>query len=108
MYYDLFTDWKSVQDEFSMDEPEPDEVLVAAYEYEDYSGSADVFYRRGDKYYSVSAGHCSCYGLEGQWEPTEYTKDELVAALEKGQYYHKYCDINDVRGVVLSKLKGEA
>lgn len=58
--------------------PEPEEVLFADYTYEDYTGDSTVIYRNGDRYFMVSGSHCSCYGLEGQWEPEEYTKEELV------------------------------
>jgi len=46
-------------------------VLFAWYEYEDYSGSAFVLFQRNRKLYEVNGGHCSCYGLEGQWEEEE-------------------------------------
>lgn len=52
--------------------PSADEIdlIVAWYEYEDYSGSAFVIYRsKADGLlYEVSGSHCSCFGLEGQWE----------------------------------------
>lgn len=48
-----------------------DEILVAEYTYEDYSGSALVLYERGGRLYEVQGGHCSCYGLEDQWSPEE-------------------------------------
>lgn len=84
-YQNLFSDWASVQHEFSMKEPEPEEVYLATYEYKDYSGSAEVYYRRGDKYYIATGSHCSCYGLEGNWHPEEYATRELfVECLKKG------------------------
>lgn len=75
--------WEAVQRDFCMNEPEPDEVILASYGYEDYSGHADVYYRNGDIYYHVSGGHCSCYGLEYQWEPESYTKDEMIENLSR-------------------------
>lgn len=65
--------WKSI-----------DEVLLASYTYEDYSGDAFVLFRKGDKLYEVNGGHCSCYGLEGQWEPEETNVEALRHRLEKG------------------------
>jgi hypothetical protein len=80
MRYDgIFTSWADVQSNFTTNEPEPDEVIWAAYDCADYEGSALVIYRNGDKYFTNSGGHCSCYGLEEQWEPTETTKEELIA-----------------------------
>ncbi len=60
------------------------EILLAYYCYEDYSGSAFVLFRKEGKLYEVNGGHCSCYGLEGQWEPEETTKDALLHRLNNG------------------------
>lgn len=62
---------------------EPEEVLWADYEAEGYEGSALVIYRQGNKVFEVSGSHCSCYGLEGQWEPEEYDIATYVAAAEQ-------------------------
>lgn len=62
---------------------EPTEVIFAGYTYEDYSGDAFVVYRDGRKFYTVEGGHCSCYGLEGQWDPIPYTLKQLIASFEK-------------------------
>lgn len=60
------------------------EVLLASYSYENYSGSAFVLFRRDGKLYEVNASHCSCYGVEGQWQPEETTKEALMIRLDKG------------------------
>jgi hypothetical protein len=95
-----WSNWQDVCNDFDMKEPLPDEVLAADYDGGGYDGSAYVVYRNGDKYYTVSGSHCSCYGLEGQWEPEEYTKEQLIAALEK-----RWKD--DVTTRVLAQLKSE-
>ena len=88
VYLDGFSSWKDVARDFQTDAPEPDEVLFAEYDLSQaYEGSADVIFRRGDKFYWASGGHCSCYGLEGQWEPVEYDAETLAAALER--HYHR-------------------
>ena len=48
-----------------------DEILFAQYGYESYEGNACVLFQRNGVLYRVDAGHCSCYGLEGQWTPEE-------------------------------------
>lgn len=83
-YLGDFQNWKDVQEQFRINEPEPDEVLAALYELGSYEGSAEVIYRRGDDYYIASGSHCSCYGLEHQWEPEKYDRATIKAALEKG------------------------
>jgi hypothetical protein len=80
--------WADVCNDFRMNEPEPEEVLVADYDGGGYDGSAYVAYRNGDKYYTVHGSHCSCYGLEDQWEPEEYTKEQLIASLKKQTWLH--------------------
>lgn len=60
------------------------EILLASYSYENYSGDAFVFFRKGEKLYEVNGGHCSCYGLEGQWEPEETTVEALKHRIDKG------------------------
>ena len=53
------------------------EILFATYTYEDYSGFAYVLFQRDGKLYEVVASHCSCYGLEEQWEPEETTVEAV-------------------------------
>jgi len=58
--------------------PTDDEIIVAWYAYGFYEGKAFVLFRRGGTLYEVNAWHCSCYELEGQWNPEETS----VAALK--------------------------
>ena len=84
-------DWNRIQDvcgDFQIDanglEKEGVYMLLGIYEYEDYSGSAFVLFLKDDQLYEVNGGHCSCYGLEGQWEPEETSVKALKHRLEKG------------------------
>lgn len=52
-------------------------VIVADYTYENYSGSAYVLFERDGKLWEIHGSHCSCYGLEGQWEPEEADEAEV-------------------------------
>lgn len=65
------------------------DLIVAWYEYESYEGSAFVVYRdrRDGKVYQVLGGHCSCYGLEGQWQPEEVSAAEILARPEYVETY---------------------
>jgi len=76
------------------------DVLVAAYEYENYSGDAYVLFRRGGKLLEVSGSHCSCYGLEGQWEPEETAAETLLARIERGGDWY----IHGVKDAVLAAI----
>lgn len=57
--------------------PEPEKVYLAIYGGGSYDGDALVAYRQGNRYFTVEGGHCSCYGLEGQWNPEEYQDRDL-------------------------------
>lgn len=97
IYQGYFKDWDAVVDNFFYtaygDEqakanareanPEPDQVLLASYGGGGYDGDALVAYRQGDKYYTIEGGHCSCYGLEGQWKPEEYDYETFMAVLDR-------------------------
>lgn len=69
-------------------------ILYAWYEYEDYSGSAFVLFRKGRKLYEVNGSHCSCYGLEDQWDPEVTSREALL----KRQHYG--VDAEKIRGLV--------
>lgn len=53
------------------------EILHAHYSNENYEGNAFVLYRKDNKLYEVNADHCSCYGLERQWDPEETTAEAV-------------------------------
>ncbi len=67
------------------------EVLAASYDGYAYEGSAFVLFRdkRDGQLYEVNGSHCSCYGLEGQWEPEVAHIPSLKHRIDKGKpYYH--------------------
>lgn len=79
-YFGNFTCRKDVKREFSYGPdgtfeiksfPREDKILLASYDNEDYEGSAYVLFERDGKLWEVTGGHCSCNGLEGQWDPEE-------------------------------------
>jgi hypothetical protein len=81
--------WSSYREEGAIPvEEKPEyqgvEILLASYGQGSYEGDAFVLFRRDGKLYEVSGGHCSCYGLEGQWEPEETTVDALRYRVEHG------------------------
>lgn len=60
------------------------EVLLASYTYRDYEGEAFVLFRKDGQLFEVNGGHCSCYGLEGQWKPEETTIEALEHRVKEG------------------------
>lgn len=100
--------WNDIIDAFSsyeekLDIPPPDELLFYAYEHENYEGYALVIFRNGPLYYYVYGSHCSCYGLEGQFQPEQFnTKEVFLAFLKQLNDYHFEKEI----AAVIAKLEG--
>lgn len=81
----LFSDPEEVFNSFgaSIKDRKGVTILFAWYEYEDYSGVAFVLFRQNRKLYEVYGSHCSCYGLEGQWQPEQCYMKELKLRAER-------------------------
>lgn len=79
VYHKLFPTDAAIIEQFEApkDALEGAEVLYAYYEYADYSGDAMVVFRKDGKLYEALGSHCSCYGLEGQWDPEETSIEAL-------------------------------
>ena len=79
-------------------------ILFASYNYENYSGEAWVLFEQNGKLYEVNGSHCSCYGLEGQWEPEETTLEVLEYRLTKGTFGNDSWSENNFREELLKFL----
>lgn len=60
------------------------EILLANYGSYGYEGGAFVLFRRDGQLYEVNGSHCSCYGLENQWDPEPTTVEALRHRMTKG------------------------
>ncbi len=60
-------------------------ILFASYGCANYSGDAFVLFEKEGKLFEVNGGHCSCYGLEGQFQPEETTLEALRHRLVEGK-----------------------
>lgn len=79
VYENDFSDFDQVMNDYRIGLTEDDIIIIYAdYTYECYTGSSDVYFydKRDNQFYEVHGGHCSCYGLEDQWEP------ELIGELD--------------------------
>lgn len=47
-------------------------------------GEAFVLFVEDNRLYEVHGSHCSCYGLEGQWEPEETLLEALQHRIQYG------------------------
>jgi len=68
------------------------ELLCAAYEG-DYSCNAFVLLKKNNQLYEVNGSHCSCYGLEDQWE-IEETSVESLSQRQPQIKFHGAEDLN--------------
>ena len=68
-------DWKGVN------------VIYGNYGSYSYDGDAMVVFEKDGKLYQVEGSHCSCYGLEGQWIPTETNLMALRAYKPSSDYF---------------------
>ena len=73
---------------------EKDEVMepfqgALIWEYDgDYDMSAfGILLGKDGKLYEVEGSHCSCYALEGQFEPEEVTVEELEFRIKNNKSY---------------------
>lgn len=53
-------------------------LLYASYFRENYEGSAFVLFIKDGELWEVNGNHCSCYGLEQQWNPEETSPAALA------------------------------
>jgi hypothetical protein len=77
-------------------------IHLAWYGYGDYCGSSLVIFEKDGKLYEVNASHCSCYGLEGQWEPEETNWEALAMRGVDGE-----CEGSAEANVALQKIVSE-
>lgn len=107
MYLHDFDSEESMLKEFAIDKSviKGYKVLLASYTYECYEGSAFVLMR--DKLtkelVTVYGSHCSCYGLEGQFD-IEKSSIEQIQKLYDENYY-TYREIRDELGAILKHLR---
>lgn len=89
MFYGIFENWNDVLSFFGVNNPQEYENAVpvfASYDCEDYDGYATVIFIQHGKFWEVHGSHCSCFGLEDQWEPEETSFEVLRHMANKGRY----------------------
>jgi hypothetical protein len=84
LFHGDFDDGADVISQFEIPKEEREGITIhwAEYNYESYSGSAFVLWEKDGKLYSCHASHCSCFGLEGQWEADPTSAEDLFALHE--------------------------
>lgn len=86
IYLDRFDNKADVEGCFGITLAEDQHILFAQYVDESYSGKAWVIYYDSTqkKLYEVHGSHCSCYGLEGQFDMEETSKEDLLERISRG------------------------
>lgn len=102
VYLECFADEADVISQFHIhkEDLKGAEILLAWYGGGDYCGSAFVLLRKGAELFEVNASHCSCYGIEGQWDLESTTVGALKHRAEQGAF-----GSYDGEDTFLSKLK---
>ena len=88
-----FDDKKDVANQFQISLDDDIHILFAEYNNEDYSGNATVIFEQKGKLYEVHGSHCSCYGLEGQWDPEQSTYEDIIARAKNGNFSYVNCSL---------------
>lgn len=88
------------------------EILFAWYGDGSYCGAAVVIGRKPDgSLYEVHGSHCSCYGLEGQWETEPATIESLEKTIPyglEGDYYDDSAEALIAFHELIAQLKAAA
>lgn len=89
-----FPNWAEVFEQFGAPCPKREPAhIFAIYNYDGPEGSALVIVRRGKKFLVIEGSHCSCFGLEGQWTPTEHGERDLRKLLSATSgLFERFCD----------------
>lgn len=88
VYLGSFDSSKDIEAQFGITLSDAINIIVATYETRAYEGYAFVLFEQGGKLYEVNASHCSCYGLEGQWDPELATVEDLRFRLDRGVNFY--------------------
>lgn len=73
VFFNIFSCAQDVFDAYAAPQEWRENVIFiyADYETPDYEGSSFAIFVKNDKLYEVNGSHCSCNGLEEQWQPEE-------------------------------------
>jgi hypothetical protein len=79
IYFNDFEDRQDLVSCFEIDSAtiENCNIVFASYGGGNYEGSAIVLFTKEGKIHEVHGSHCSCNGLEGQWDEEETTWEAL-------------------------------
>lgn len=81
-------------------------IHLAWYGYGSYSGDSLVIYEKNGVLYEVNGSHCSCFGLEGQWQPEETTWAALAMRDLNSGYYDGESKAQEILTALIDEKTG--
>lgn len=109
-YFGSFDDFDDMMQSFKVDPTElkltDKNILLASYDTEGYEGHAFVLFKRGKKLYEVHGSHCSCDGLEHQWDEEETSWEAIDMRVKIGQKGRPTFDVYGVPQDATNYLMG--
>jgi hypothetical protein len=71
----------------SIDILEECDIICGYYNMDGYEGDHFVLFEEDGVLYWNFGSHCSCYGLEGQWDPEQVSIQELEKRVASDYHY---------------------
>lgn len=107
--YHGFEDLQDIRGQFDVEDgalyfPREDELLFALYDAHDYDGWAWVLFVRDGQLYEVVGSHCSCFGLEEQFDPEPTTIEALAMRNYTWQLEGSGLKVQDVVAWIRTRL----
>ena len=81
-------------------------IYIAWYGYGNYCGSSFVLFEQNGKLYEVNGSHCSCNGLEGQWDAEETSWEVVKGYINDYRFDGEYEGSEEARNL-LTKIVDE-
>jgi len=108
IYLHNWSNREGVEKDFQTTLKPTQKILLASYGYGSYCGDAFVLFQEGNNLYEVNGSHCSCFGLEGQWDPEKTSVKSLKQRLEAGLGSDSYTEniFTEELREVIQKLDG--
>jgi len=106
IYLGNFIDKIDLEVEFDLPKGHLDDcsIIFAVYSVDGYEGSSFTVFIKDNTLYSVFGTHCSCYGLENQWDPEKVNMVEVVDNISNFPEYKKEM-INAITFINLWEMK---
>lgn len=92
MFHDSFENIDDIKRAYEItdDDLEGVEILYASYQTGVYDGSSLVLFKKDGKLFIVEGTHCSCHGLENQWDPVKTDEKTLKREIDaKSRHLYK-------------------